>query len=116
MFLEPLSATPIDTATEESPGLHNSWFAMARVVYGWTDRRESAVDKAWWQIQARRFYSHKPKVPDETSIGEVAARGERLIHYPLLQDDLRETNEMLAGLASRSSCRGHAFLGEEFLR
>ena len=34
MPLEPLGATSIDTATEESSGLHNSWPAMARVVYG----------------------------------------------------------------------------------
>ena len=115
MPLETLGATSIDTATEESRGLHKSWLAIARVVYSWTDRRESAADKAWWQNQAPRFYMHKPGVPDETRMGEGAAPDECLIHYQLLQDDLSETNEMLAGLASRSSCRGHAFLSDESL-
>jgi len=108
MALNPLSDSFIDRVTEGSQNLlHSTWFAVAGVVYGWTDRREPAVDEAWWQKQAPRSYMQEPRVPD---IGEVVAPSERLILSQWLQPDLRRANDMFAELASRSSCRGHAFL------
>jgi hypothetical protein len=32
-----------------------SWFDLARVVYGWTDGRESAIDRAWWRQTLERY-------------------------------------------------------------
>ena len=79
-------------------------------MYSWTDRRGTAVDKAWWQNQMLRSYVKVSRTPEEPSIGEVVAPGERLAPPQLLKPDLREANEMLAKLASRSSCREHTFL------
>ncbi len=31
--------------------LDTSWVALGRVVYGWTDQRETSVDREWWQKQ-----------------------------------------------------------------
>ena len=106
MALEPLSGNFIDPETERPRSLQSSWFAVGRLVYGWTDRREAAVDKAWWQNQAPRFYMQKPR-PDEASAAGVAAPSECPTLSQLLQPDLSEAKELLAGLASRSSCREH---------
>ena len=112
MALQSLSDGLIDSVPERSQNLHSSWFAVAGVVYSWTDRREAAVDKAWWQNQAPRFYKQEPTVPDEARIGEAVAPSECLVPSQLLQPDLSEAKELLAELASRSSCRGHTFLSD----
>ena len=106
MALEPIADSSIYRVTERLQSQHRGWQGVAGVVYSWTDRREAAMDKVWWQDQVSRCYVQKAKVADEASIGEVAP-GECLVYSPLLQPDLREANEMLAELASRSSCRGH---------
>ena len=61
----------IDPATERPRSLNSTWFEMARSVYSWTDRREAAVDKAWWRKQAPGFHVQEP---GEASTGEIAGQ------------------------------------------
>jgi len=38
-------------ASAPSFDLHTQWVKLGRVVYGWADRRDPAVDRAWWRMQ-----------------------------------------------------------------
>ena len=31
-------------------------FPLAEVIYAWTDKRATEIDKCWWQAAAARFY------------------------------------------------------------
>jgi len=56
------------------------WYALGRVIYGWTDRRDRAVDRAWWQVPRLRRYhpmAHKPEGAERTNVPHVAARANR---------------------------------------
>ena len=108
MAHEPLSGNFSDPETERPRSLQSSWFAVGRLVYSWTDRREAAADKAWWQNQAPHFCMQEPS-PGEASAAEAVAPGECPTLSQLLQPDLSEAKALLAGLASRSSCREHTF-------
>ena len=111
MALEPLSESSIYAVSTRSQNQHSSWLAVAGVVYNWTDHREAALDKAWWQNQGPCSYMQKSR-PDEARIGEVVVPAEYLVPSQLLQPDLSEAKALLAELASRSSCRGHTFLSD----
>ena len=34
-----------------------NWILLGRVVYSWTDRRDSEADQHWWVQQRPRIYS-----------------------------------------------------------
>jgi len=56
--------------------LHTRWLALGRVVYRWADRRDSAVDRAWWRMQGARFYRPpvlKAEEADGSKVPEVVS-------------------------------------------
>lgn len=50
MAVHKLGDTPSGNNSESSPLANpRAWVDLGRVVYGWTDVRESDVDRAWWK-------------------------------------------------------------------
>ncbi len=47
------------------------WLALGLVVFGWTDRRDPGVDRAWSRMQRVRIY--RPAPPQERMREEAAA-------------------------------------------
>jgi len=41
------------------------WLALGAVVYAWTDRRDPAIDRAWWRLQRVRIY--RPAVHEQAT-------------------------------------------------
>jgi len=35
---------------------HTRWVELGRVVYSWADRRDPAVDRAWWRMRGALLY------------------------------------------------------------
>ncbi len=57
------------TGASDRPGVE--WLTLGLAVYGWTDRRDPAVDHAWWRMQRVRIY--RPAAVEERAREDAPA-------------------------------------------
>ncbi len=69
MEIEEGKRNPTDKNSEGLPGSEIVWQNLGLVIYGWTDKREAAVDREWWRSAGQRYPKlFVAKEPPETTV------------------------------------------------
>ena len=63
---------PSGTNNERPRNEEISWLGLARVVYAWSDKRDSVIDQTWWRT-AGGYYQALRAMPQRTEEMPVVA-------------------------------------------